>query len=129
MAARFGAAGFASCGAAFGVLAAGGVGYRPIRIRGGADTAVGEFDRQMRTRSDRGGGVYGVAAFVAHQGKAAREHAAIGQRRQQLAAMGDARVETLQSGQQGAAGALGQPLRAFALARDGIALRLGVGEL
>ncbi len=69
-----------------------------------------------------------VAAFVAHQRKAAREHAAIGQRRQQLAAMGDARVETLQGGQKRAAGALGQPLRALAVARDGIALRLRVGE-
>ena len=70
-----------------------------------------------------------VPLRIAHQGKAAREHAAIRQRRQQLAAMGDARVETLQSGLKRAAGALGQPLRALAVARDGIALRLGVGEL
>ena len=40
----------------------------------------------------------------------------------------DACVEALQGGQQRAAGALGQPLRAFIGARDGIALRLGVGE-
>ncbi len=72
--------------------------------------------------------MHGVAMFVAHQGKAAREHAAVGQRRQQLAAMGDPRVEALQSGQKRAAGALGQPLRTFAVARDRIALRLGVGE-
>ena len=72
--------------------------------------------------------MHGVAMLVAHQGKAAGEHAAIGQRRQQLAAMGDACVETLQSGQQRAAGALRQPLRALAVTRDGIALRLGVGE-
>jgi len=70
-----------------------------------------------------------VALFVAHQGKAAREHAAIRQRRQQLAAMGDTCVETLQGGQKRAAGALGQPLRALAVARDGIALRLGIGQL
>ena len=83
----------------------------------------------MRTRPDRGGGVHRVPLRIAHQGKAAREHAAVGQRRQQLAAMRDARVETLQSGLKRAAGALGQPLRTFAVARDGIALRLRVGEL
>ena len=103
-------------------------GLGPIRIRGGADAAVGEFDGETCARSDRGGGVHGVAVFVAHQGKAAGEHAAIRQRRQQLAAIGDARVETLQSGLKRAAGALGQPLRALAIARDGIALRLGVRE-
>ena len=69
-----------------------------------------------------------VPLRIAHQGKAAREHATIGQRRQQLAAMGDARVETLQGGQKRAAGALGQPLRALAITCDGVALRLGVGE-
>ena len=73
--------------------------------------------------------MHGVTLLVAHQGKAAREHAAIGQRRQQLAAMGDPRIETLHRGHERTAGALGQPLRALAVARDGVALRLGVGEL
>jgi len=77
---------------------------RPIGIRGGADAAVGEFDRQMRTWSDRGGGVHSVPLRIAYQGKAAGEHAAVGQRRQQLAAMGDARVKALQSGQWRASG-------------------------
>ena len=102
-------------------------GLRPIRIRGGADAAIGEFDGEMRAWSNRGGGMHRVPLRIAHQGKAAREHAAVGQRRQQLAAMAHARVETLQGGQKRAAGALGQPLRALAVARDGVALRLGVG--
>ncbi len=101
---------------------------RPIRVGGGGDAAVGKFDREMRAGADRGGGVHGVALLVAHQGKAARQHAAIGQRRQQLAAMGDARLETLHRGRERAPRALGQPLRPFAVARDGLALRLGVGE-
>ena len=71
----------------------------------------------------------GVALLVAHQRKAAREHAAIGQRRQQLAAMGDPGLEPLHHGDECAARALGQPLRALAVARDRFALRLGVGEL
>ena len=70
----------------------------------------------------------GVALLVAHQRKAARQHAAIGQRRQQLAAMGDAGLEPLHRRRQRAARALGQPQRAFAVARDGVALRLRIGE-
>ena len=71
----------------------------------------------------------GVAVRIAHQSKAAREHATIGQRRQQLAAMGDPRFQPLHRRQQGAAGALGEALGAFAVARDGVALGLRVGEL
>ena len=97
-------------------LAAAGRRGRPIRIRGGADAAVGEFDRQMRARSDRGGGMHGVALLVAHQRKAAREHAAIGQRRQQLAAMGDARLEPLHRGRR-ARGARARPAAACARGR------------
>src|SRR5580692_4336051 len=63
---------------------------RPIRIRGGRDMAIRKFDGEMRARIDRRGGMQGEAALVAHQGKAARQHAAIGQRRQQLAAVDDA---------------------------------------
>ena len=73
--------------------------------------------------------MHGVAVFVAHQGKPARQHAAIRQRRQQLAAMGDAGVEPCHRGQQCAARALGKALRAFAVARDRVALRLRVGKL
>ena len=55
---------------------------RPIGIGGGADAAVGEFDREMRAGADRGGGMDGVSLLVTHQGKATREHAAIRQCRQ-----------------------------------------------
>ena len=72
--------------------------------------------------------MHGVARFVAHQRKTARQHAAIGQRRQQLAAMGDAGLQPLHRGHERAARALGEPLRALAVARDGVALCLGVGE-
>ena len=43
--------------------------------------------------------------------------------------MGDPRVEPLHHGGDRAPRALGQPQRAFALARDGLALRLGIGKL
>jgi len=41
----------------------------------------------------------------------------------------DAGVEALHRGQQRAAGALGQPQHPFAVTRNGVALRLGVGKL
>ena len=69
-----------------------------------------------------------LAVFVAHQCKTAREHAAVGQRRQQLAAMGDAGLKPLHRCDQRPARALGEPLRPFAVACDGVALRLRVGE-
>ena len=49
----------------------------------------------MGGRSDRGCGMHRVALLVAHQREAAREHAAIGQRAEQLAAMGDPRLQPL----------------------------------
>ena len=49
----------------------------------------------------------GMAVFVAYQGKAARQHAAIGQCRQQLTAMGDACFQPLHRCQQRAPGAFG----------------------
>ena len=72
--------------------------------------------------------MHGMALLIAYQRKTARQHAAIGQRRQQLPAMGDPRVEALHRGDQRAPRALGQALCAFAVARDGLALRLRVGE-
>ncbi len=72
--------------------------------------------------------MHGVAVRVAHQRKAARQHAAIGQRRQQLAAMGDPCVEPLQDRAKRAPRALGQTQRALAVAGDGLALRLRIGE-
>ena len=50
----------------------------------------------MRVGPDRGRGMQGLAVRVAHQSKSAREDAAIGQRRQQLAAMGDPRLQAPQ---------------------------------
>ena len=85
---------------------------------------------ETRARPDRGGGMHGLAVLVAHQRKAARQHAAIGQRRQQLPAMArrGRRSRCIDGGQR-APRALGEPLRAFAVARDRVALRLRVGEL
>ena len=65
---------------------------------------------------------------VAHQGKAARENAAIRQRAEQLSAVGDTRGKPLGRGCERAPRAFGQSKRAFAVARDGLALRLRVGE-
>ena len=101
---------------------------RPICIRRGRDAAVGEFQIEPRARSDRGRGVHGEALLIAHQRKAARQHAAIRQRRQQLPAMGDTRFQPLHRRRQRAPRALGQALHAFAVARDGLALRLRIGE-
>ena len=52
----------------------------------------------------------------------------VGQRDEQLAAMGDAGLKPLHRCDQRPAGALGEPLRPFAVACDGVALRLRVGE-
>ena len=124
MATRFGAAAFGSLAAGF----AGSRCRRPVRIRCRRDAAVGEFQIEPRARADAGGGMHGMPLFVAHQRKTARQHAAIGQRRQQLPAMGDPRVQPLHRRCQRAPRALGQPQHAFAVARDGLALRLRIGE-
>src|SRR5229473_1189741 len=97
--------------------------HRPIRVRGGADAPVRKFQVEPRTRADAGCGVDGEAVLIAHQCEAAGQHAAIRQRRQQLSAVGDPRLEALQGHGQRAPRALGQALRAFAVARDGLVLR------
>src|ERR1700730_16384010 len=51
--------------------------HRPIRVRGGADASVGKFQVEPRTRADAGRGVDGEAVLIAHQRKAAGQHAAI----------------------------------------------------
>ena len=53
-------------------------------LRGGADAAVGELDVEAHAGLHRRGGAQRMPAAVAHQRKAARQHAAIGERRQQL---------------------------------------------
>jgi len=73
-------------------------------------------------------GVHGEALLIAHQREPARQHAAIRQRRQQLSAVGDTRLKALHRQSERAPRALGEALRAFAVARDGLALRLRVGE-
>ena len=70
-----------------------------------------------------------VPVLVADERKAARQHAAIGQCRQQLSAVSDSRVEPLHQRHERTLRAFGQPLRAFAAAGDGVALRLRVGKL
>ena len=70
----------------------------------------------------------GAPALVAHQRESARQNAAIGERRQQCSGMRDAGVMVLHQGRERAAGTLGQPDGAFAVARDGMALRRGVGK-
>ena len=82
----------------------------------------------MRARADVGRGVNGLALLVTHQRKTAREHAAIRQSGQKLSAVRDPRVESLHHGGDRAPRALGQTQRALAVARDGLALRLRVGE-
>ena len=97
-------------------------------VRGGSDASVGELQRQICPRQNGRSGAKRVSLLVAHQRKAAGKDAAIGQRRQQLPGMPDAGIMTLHGGGQRAAGAFGKALRALALARDGVALRLRVGE-
>ena len=70
-----------------------------------------------------------VAVLIAHQCETARQHAAIGQRGQQLAAMGDARIEPLQDGGKRAPRPFGEPVGALAVACDGLALGLRIGKL
>ena len=121
---RLGAAGFGSLA----------TGFAAVVAAGRSASAVAPTRPSANSRSSRAPGPIaaaactGMALLVAHQGKAARQHAAIGQRRQQLAAVGDTRLQPLHRGRQRAPRALGQPLRAFAVARDGLALRLRVGE-
>jgi len=71
----------------------------------------------------------GMAGLVTHQRKAASEHAAIGQSGEQLAAGLDAGVEPQHERRQRALRAVGQTMRALALAGNRVALRLGIGEL
>ena len=72
--------------------------------------------------------MHGMALLIAHQCKTARQNAAIGQRRQQLSAMPDARLLALHQDRQRPPRPFGQAQRAFAVARDDLALRLCVGE-
>ena len=101
---------------------------RPIRIRGGRDPAVGKFQIKPRAGTDAGRGMQRMTRLIAHQRKAAREHAAIGQRRQQLLAAFDPRLKPLQRSRERASRALGQSMRALAVAGDGLTLRLRIGQ-
>ena len=69
-----------------------------------------------------------LAGCVAHQRKTAREHAAVGQCCQQLAAMDDAGFTALHRGHKCPACALGETQRTFAVARDRMALGLRIGK-
>ena len=69
-----------------------------------------------------------MALLVAHQGKAARQHAAIGQCTQQLTAVGDPGLEPLHRGRERPPRALGEPKGSLAVARDDLALGLGIGK-
>ena len=60
-----------------------------------ADLENGEFEIEPCSHCHRARAPQRSAFVVAHQGKAARQHAAIGQRRQKLAAVGDPRLEPL----------------------------------
>src|SRR6266404_7632313 len=102
---------------------------RPIRISRSRDASVCKFQVEPRPRSDAGCGVQGVTFLVAHQRKTACKNAAIRQRRQQLAAVGDTRLKPLHGYRQRAPRALGETERTLAVAGDGLALRLRVGEL
>jgi len=102
---------------------------RPAGICRGRHVAVGKFQIEPRSRSDAGRGVHGMALLIAYQRKTARQHAAIRQRPEQLAAMGDTRLEPLHHHCERAPRAFGQALRAFAVARDRVAPGLRVGEL
>ena len=72
--------------------------------------------------------MHGKTLFVAHQGKTAGENAAIGEGGEQLPGMNHAGLLALHQDRQRAAGALGEPQGAFAVAGDLVALGLGVGE-
>ena len=101
---------------------------RPAGICRGRDVTVGKFQIEPRTRSDATRGVHGMALLIAYQRKTARQHAAIRQRPQELAAMGDTRLEPLHRHCKRTSRALGQALCAFAVADDRVALGLRIGE-
>src|SRR5258708_32663974 len=58
---------------------------RWLAIGAGADAAVGELDFDRHARSDGPGAMQRLAGGVADERKTARQHAAIGERREQLA--------------------------------------------
>ena len=63
-----------------------------------------------------------MIAVVPHQRKAACQYAAVGQRRQQLSAMADAGLLSLQQGQKRAAGAFAKSQRPLMIAGDRLSL-------
>ena len=63
---------------------------------------------------------------IAHQRKAARQHAAMGQRRQQLSAAFDRALRCLIESARRALPAVGERDHTLALAADAVAMRLGV---
>ncbi len=79
-------------------------------------------------RAHRGRAVHRMTGMVAHQRKAAGEHAAIGQRSEQLAAMGHVRIEPLQQRIDGASRTVGQAIYALTRTGDLLVLRLRVGK-
>ena len=101
---------------------------RPIGIGCCAHAPIRELDLEPRGRADGIRGMHGMSGFIAHQRKAAGEHAAIGQSGKQLAAVLYARIEPLQQRRQRALGALGEPMGALALAENRVALCLRVGK-
>ena len=70
-------------------------------------------------RADRGGTVHRMTFMVAHQRKATREHAAIGERREQLTAMDHVRIEPLQQRVDGAGRAVRQAMHAITRTGNG----------
>ena len=102
--------------------------FRPLAVCGRTDAAIGKFNAYARTGLDIGCGMDRLAAIVAHQREAARQHTAIRQGGEQLPAMGNARLEPLQRGDECAMGAFGEALGALAVTLDALTLRQRNGK-
>jgi len=96
---------------------------------GRCNAPIGKLELEPSAGLDIGCRVQGMTGLISNQGKAARQHAAIGQGGEQLPAMKHPRLKPIQHGQHGALGARGQALRPLELPRNRIAVGLRVGKL
>ena len=89
--------------------------------------AVGELDVEPQSGAHRGRGAQRLAALAAHQRKAPRQHAVIGQRFKELFGAVEAGAATLDQGRDRAHGTPRKRIGALAGAGNAHAMRLDIG--
>ena len=92
----------------------------------GADTAVGKFDVHLHAGRNRTSRAQRPAGAIAHQRKPARQYTAIRERREQLSVAFAPRPARIKKIVDGAPGALGERVNAFAFTRDPHAMRRNI---